>query len=76
VRPNYGAGLGATALACEPHMEQLFVGAADGATDKKAFERSLFMLRRSAQVQCDATMPEDQRFYVCTLSSRVITVRS
>lgn len=74
VRPHHGKGLGATALACEPDMEQLFVGFADGVT-KEQREPLLFGIRRVAQLNCDANLAADKQFYICSLSSRVITYK-
>jgi len=74
VRPNHGKGLGATALACEPYMEQVFVGFADGVT-KEQREPLLFGIRRVAQLTCDSKMANDKQFYICSLSSKVITYK-
>lgn len=74
VRPNHGKGLGATALACEPYMEQVFVGFADGVT-KEQREPLLFGIRRIAQLTCDSKLANDKQFYICSLSSKVITYK-
>ena len=74
VRPQQGKGLGATALACEPYMEQVFVGFAPGVT-KEQREPLLFGIRRVAQLNCEKEMEEDKQFYICSLSSRTITYK-
>ena len=74
VRNNHGKGLGQTALACEPYMEQIFVGFADGVTQEQR-EPLLFGIRRTAQLASDRTLESDKRFYICSLSSRVITYK-
>lgn len=74
VRPTFGKGLGATAGSCEPHMEQMFVGSADG-VQAGEFDAVLFGCRKKAQNLCSAAFAEDQSFYICSLSSRVITYK-
>ncbi len=71
VRPDE-ADVGPTARACMPVIEQLFVGA-DPALDRAAFERQLFLIRKrvSHRVRNGALL-EALRFYICSLSSRII----
>jgi len=73
VRPTHNKGLGATALACEPYMEQLFIGASDDAKAEQ-FEAVLYMIRRKAAIAGRAKYGE-KNFYVCSLSSNVITYK-
>jgi len=67
-----GADVGKTAMLSEPHIEQLFVGAADG-LDKEALERQLFLIakRSSNKIHIDGIASETQ-FYMCSLSTKVI----
>ena len=74
VRPNYGKGLGATAAACEPHMEQIFVGAKDGVKPAE-FEKILYVIRRKAYLAGLEKLTPDQSFYFVSLSSRTITYK-
>jgi glutamate synthase (NADPH/NADH) large chain len=74
VRPNFGKGLGATAAACEPHMEQIFVGAGDGIS-ADSFDKVLFGIRKKAGNDCSRSFDEDKTFYICSLSNRVITYK-
>ena len=74
VRPNYGKGLGATAAACEPHMEQIFVGAKDGLKPAE-FEKLLYVIRRKAYLAGLEKLSHDESFYFVSLSSRTITYK-
>jgi len=71
-RPD-AADIGPSARACEPHIEQLFVGAADG-VDQKAFERKLLLIRKRAShaLRLESDLSQRLAFYVCSLSSRII----
>jgi len=68
-----GANLGPTALASMPHIEQLFIGAADG-LDADAFERQLYIIRKSAAspLRVDESLTQRSMLYACSLSSRTI----
>ncbi len=68
-----GANLGPTAVESMPHIEQLFVGAADG-LDQDAFERQLYAIRKSAAspLRVDESLEQRKMLYACSLSSRTI----
>jgi glutamate synthase (NADPH/NADH) large chain len=70
------ADLGSAARRAMPHMEQLFVEAANG-VEGEALERRLFLIRKAAthRLRGDATLPESHLFYVVTLSSKVIVYK-
>ena len=67
------ADVGPTALRSEPHIEQLFIAAADG-LDKEAFERQVYLIRKRAsnELRSDMTMRQRKLFYICSLSTKVI----
>ena len=68
-----GADIGKTARDFAPHMEMLFVGAADG-LDQEALERQLFVIRKLAshKLRNNKELKEALAFYVCSLSTKVI----
>lgn len=66
--------LGATALASEPYINQVFVTTSNNENvDPLKFERSLYLLRKSTS----QSLSEESRmdFYVASLSSRTITYK-
>lgn len=67
------ANVGPTALAAEPDIEQLFIGAADGLAGD-AFERQLYVIRKYAshQIRGSETLAHALQFYICSLSTKVI----
>ena len=73
---SHAADIGPSALAAEPVMEQLFVGAADG-LDRDAFERQLFVIRKwaSRHLRTESELSQALMFYICSLSSRVIVYK-
>jgi glutamate synthase (NADPH/NADH) large chain len=68
-----GANLGPTALESMPRIEQLFVGAADG-LDQDAFERQLYVIRKSSAspLRVDQSLKQRSMLYACSLSSKTI----
>ena len=74
VRPTYGKGLGATAMACEPYQEQLFVGAPDNVATEEGFNALLFEVRQKAQYSTDTIMA-GRELYICSLSANVVTYK-
>jgi glutamate synthase (NADPH/NADH) large chain len=56
-----------------PYIEQLFIGAADG-LDQDAFERQLYVIRKSAAspLRVDESLKQRTMLYACSLSSRTI----
>ena len=63
--------VGPTARATMPVMKQLFIARM---SDKKAFERTLFMIRKRAGKMCSAKGYGDD-FYVASLSSKTIVYK-
>jgi len=70
------ADIGPTARAAMPHMEQLFVAAADGlSTDD--FERALYIFRKDAghTIRGNESITQREMFYFCSLSTKVIVYK-
>ena len=75
--PTNNAGLGPSAIASEPVMEMLFVGASsDAAKSPEAFDRKLFVIRKEAthKIRGKDSDP-DCFFYVSSLSCRVMVYK-
>ncbi|MFO1062465.1 MAG: glutamate synthase large subunit [Pirellulales bacterium] len=70
------SGIGPTALAGEPYVEQLIIGAADG-LDQEAFERQLYLIRKQAshQIRTVSGLKHALMFYICSLSTKVIVYK-
>ena len=68
-----GADVGPTARQSQPHMEQLFIAAADG-IEGDDFERQLYMIRKRCMhaLRGDANIEQSKLFYICSLSTKVI----
>ncbi len=65
--------LGATALAAEPHIRQVFIGRGEGARDQAHFERKLYVIRRRIENAVEAMdFPEKKLVYFPSLSSRTL----
>jgi glutamate synthase (NADPH/NADH) large chain len=74
--PVNPAGIGTTALAAEPDMEQVFVAKPAGMAAGEDFERKLFVLRRLITKTAKETLKDEgQDFYFASLSSRVIVYK-
>jgi len=68
-----GANLGLTAREAAPHIEQVFVAAGeDFAGDD--FERKLYLIRKRAgnELRGPLALEQEELFYVCSLSTKVI----
>ncbi|MGI9344540.1 MAG: glutamate synthase subunit alpha, partial [Gammaproteobacteria bacterium] len=67
------ADIGPTARAACPHIEQLFIAAADG-LEGDAFERKLYLIRKRAShsLRNDDSMSQAKAFFVCSLSTKVM----
>ncbi|MBT8443374.1 MAG: glutamate synthase subunit alpha, partial [Gammaproteobacteria bacterium] len=67
------ADIGPTARAACPHIEQLFIAAADG-LEGDAFERKLYLIRKRAShlLRNDDSLSQAKSFFVCSLSTKVI----
>jgi glutamate synthase (NADPH/NADH) large chain len=70
------ADIGPTARHAMPHMEQLFVAAADG-IDADDFERKLYVLRKHStnRIRTDDQLKQAELFYYCSLSTKVIVYK-
>jgi len=71
-----GAGIGPTAKAAEPCIEQLFIGAAPG-QEKEEFERQVYLLRKRVthQLRGDESLSQRSMFYFCSLSPKIIVYK-
>ncbi len=64
---------GPLARSIMPEIRQVFVGAGRGADGQAALERKLYIIRkRVEQLVRTSGMPESERFYISSLSSRTI----
>ena len=73
--PTDNSAIGPSAVASEPVMEQLFVGAGEE-PDQNAFERKLYLIRKRATRELRSDESDPESFcYFCTLSSRVIVYK-
>ncbi|VAW70320.1 Glutamate synthase [NADPH] large chain [hydrothermal vent metagenome] len=70
------ADIGPTARKAMPHMEQLFVSAADGLCSED-FERKLYILRKDSThtIRSDESIKQRELFYYCSLSTKVIVYK-
>ena len=67
-----GANIGPSAVAAMPVFEQLFVASQPG-LDQDAFDRQLFMIRkRASHTVREGTLAQALKFYICSLSSKVL----
>jgi glutamate synthase (ferredoxin) len=74
--PTNHSMIGATALASEPVMRQIFVGRGPGPADELAFERRLFVIRKRAENAVIVSGIRDHKvFYIASLSARTITYK-
>ena len=67
------ADIGPSARRGEPHIEQIFVAAAEG-LEGDTFERRLYMARKQAShlLRNDKNLKQRLMFYVCSLSTKVM----
>ncbi|TGE22100.1 glutamate synthase large subunit [Hymenobacter aquaticus] len=73
VRPS---GIGPTALAAEPDMEQVFIGRPAGVTNPEDFERKLYVLRRYVgKLVLEANLKAGGDFYFASLSCKTIVYK-
>jgi len=70
------AGLGATVLATEPFVRQLFIGRGPRTRDQDTFERKLFVIRKQIQNQSRQLLAGTKdELYVPSMSSRTIVFK-
>ncbi|MCX7788286.1 MAG: glutamate synthase large subunit [Spirochaetes bacterium] len=73
--PRDDSMIGPQAKACEPAMEQVFIGAREGLS-QEAFERKLFVIRKLATRRIrDTKIDPHSYFYICSLSTRVLVYK-
>ncbi|TVR04278.1 MAG: glutamate synthase large subunit [Spirochaetaceae bacterium] len=73
--PRDNSMIGPTAVASEPVIQQVFVAAAEP-MEELAFERKLYLTRKSARREIRGTQHDPNNFfYVCSLSTRVIVYK-
>ena len=73
--PTDSEGLGASALAVEPHIEQVFVAPKEE-MDLQTLERRLFVLRKFATHNIHTTFPQTtDDFYLCSFSYKTIVYK-
>jgi len=74
--PTDDSVLGYSVKPNEPVIRQIFIGRGPGCRDQDAFERKLFVARKIAHHRIwDHLYPEQEHFYVATMSSRTITYK-
>jgi glutamate synthase domain-containing protein 2/glutamate synthase domain-containing protein 1/glutamate synthase domain-containing protein 3 len=74
--PVDGSAPGPVAQGAMPEVRQVFVGGGRDAADQDALERRLYVIRkRVEQLVRTSGMPESERFYVPSLSSRTIVYK-
>jgi glutamate synthase (NADPH/NADH) large chain len=67
-----GADIGPSAIDAMPVFEHLLVAAAPGFTQED-FERQLFIIRKRASHEIrEGSLPQALKFYICSLSSKVL----
>src|SRR5438094_749020 len=75
--PIDAAVLGDSARATCPTIRQAFIAApADGRTDAAAWERALYVARRTIERRIADAGPEVQPFFVCSLSCRTLVYKA
>jgi len=74
--PVDNSTLGESVKALEPIVRQVFIGRGENAADQDAFERKLFVIRKTAE-HAISKLPKNQGkgFYVPSLSSRTIVYK-
>ncbi|MGH7307631.1 MAG: glutamate synthase central domain-containing protein, partial [Candidatus Rokuibacteriota bacterium] len=71
--PTNDGPLGASAVASEPHIKQLFVGRGPGLRDHQHFERKLYVIRKRIEDALEGMdFPEKKLAYLPSLSSNTL----
>jgi glutamate synthase (NADPH/NADH) large chain len=74
--PVEPSAIGRVAREYQPTIRQFFVGKGAEITDQAHFERKLYVARKVAERKVlDADNVEDDKFYVCSLSSTIIVFK-
>ncbi|MFK7864576.1 MAG: glutamate synthase large subunit [Pseudohongiellaceae bacterium] len=71
-----GADVGPAALMAQPHIVQLFIGAAES-LGQEQFERALYIIRKrfTHRLRNDDSLTEAKQVYACSLSTKVIVYK-
>ncbi len=69
--PTDHSSLGATAVASEPFMRQVFIKRGTNCADDQAFERQLYIIRKRAHAEV-RTAHADEAWYCASLSCRTV----
>ncbi len=71
--PTNDGPLGASAVASEPHIKQLFIGRGPGVRDHQHFERKLYVIRKRIEDTLEGMdFPEKKLAYIPSLSSKTL----
>ncbi len=75
--PTDNSALGATAVACEPCMRQIFIRRSPALKDDMAFERKLYIIRKLAEkeLRYNPTISGCESFYIASLSYKTIVYK-
>jgi len=74
--PVDNSGLGESVIPTEPRVRQLFIGRGSNCPDQDAFERKLFIIRKSADNLIRVSDFEEKGFYyVLSMSSRTLVYK-
>jgi glutamate synthase (NADPH/NADH) large chain len=74
--PTNNASLGASALAVEPSMHQVFIGRGAEQADDDAFERKLYVIRKRFEKAIGRWgIKDDEYFYFASLSCRTLVYK-
>ena len=75
--PTDNSSLGATAIAGEPFMMQVFIGRNPAIKDDAAFERKLYVIRKLAEngIRFGGKIPGGKWFYVSSLSYKTLVYK-
>ncbi len=75
--PTDNRTLGATAVASQPEIRQVFIGRSDDITDDMAFERKLYVIRKLAEIAIckNDGFQGSNYFYIASLSYKTIVYK-
>ena len=74
--PVDDSSIGPTARSCEPLFRQIFIARGTNASDKAAFERKLFVIRKRAEhAVAQSALSEREMFYLPSLSASTIVYK-
>lgn len=71
--PTDNSNIGRIAKESEPRMMQIFIGRGDGIEDERAFDRKLYLIRKTAENEIfRSDLKQRDDFYIPTLTCRII----